>query len=43
MEKPKQKWGGFGWVCLVGNISLMAFYTCSMWLADKLFCKVCFR
>ena len=27
LEKPKQKWGGFGWVCLVGNISLMAFYT----------------
>ena len=27
LEKPKQKWGGFGWVCLVGNISIMAFYT----------------
>ena len=27
LEKPKQKWGGFGWACLVGNISIMAFYT----------------
>jgi neurotransmitter:Na+ symporter, NSS family len=27
LEKPKQKWGGFGWACLVGNISLTAFYT----------------
>ena len=27
LEKPKQRWGGFGWACLVGNISIMAFYT----------------
>lgn len=27
LEKPKQKWGGFGWACLVGNLSIMAFYT----------------
>lgn len=27
LEKPGQKWGGFGWVCLAGNISLMAFYS----------------
>lgn len=27
LEKPGQKWGGFGWVCLVGNLALMAFYT----------------
>ena len=27
LEKPGQKWGGFGWFCLIGNISLMAFYT----------------
>ena len=27
LEKPKQKWDGFGWVCLVGNLAIMAFYT----------------
>ena len=27
LEKPGQKWGGFGWVCLLGNLALMAFYT----------------
>ncbi len=27
LEKPGQKWGIFGWFCLVGNIALMAFYT----------------
>ena len=27
LEKPGQKWGGFGWICLIGNIALMAFYT----------------
>ena len=27
LEKPKQKWGGFGWACLVGNLAIMAFYT----------------
>lgn len=27
LSKPKQKWGVFGWFCLVGNVSLMAFYT----------------
>lgn len=26
LEKPGQKWGGFGWVCLIGNLALMAFY-----------------
>ena len=27
LSKPKQKWGVFGWFCLTGNVSLMAFYT----------------
>ena len=27
LEKPGQKWGIFGWFCLIGNIALMAFYT----------------
>ena len=27
LEKPKQKWGGFGWACLVGILAIMAFYT----------------
>lgn len=27
LEKPGQKWGGFGWICLTGNIALMAFYS----------------
>ena len=27
LEKPGQYWGIFGWVCLLGNIALMAFYT----------------
>ena len=27
LEKPGQKWGGFGWACLAGNLALMAFYT----------------
>ncbi len=27
LQKPGQKWGGFGWVCLAGNVALMAFYT----------------
>lgn len=27
LQKPGQKWGGFGWICLIGNIALMAFYT----------------
>lgn len=26
LEKKGQKWGGFGWVCLIGNIALIAFY-----------------
>lgn len=25
--KHKKKWGIFGWICLAGNIALMAFYT----------------
>ena len=25
LEKPGQKWGIFGWFCLLGNIALMAF------------------
>ena len=25
LEKPGQKWGIFGWFCLLGNIGLMAF------------------
>ena len=27
LEKPGQKWGGFGIICLIGNLALMAFYT----------------
>lgn len=27
LEKPGQHWNLYGWVCLIGNISLMAFYT----------------
>ena len=27
LSKPNQKWGVFGWFCLAGNVSLMAFYT----------------
>ena len=27
LEKPGQKWGLFGPVCLIGNLALMAFYT----------------
>ena len=27
LEKPGQHWDLYGWVCLVGNISIMAFYT----------------
>ena len=27
LQKPKGKWGFMGWVSLVGNIALMAFYT----------------
>lgn len=27
LQKPNGKWGAFGYICLVGNICLMAFYT----------------
>lgn len=27
LEKPNQKWGVFGYMCLAGNVALMAFYT----------------
>ena len=27
LEKPGQHWDLYGWVCLIGHISLMAFYT----------------
>ena len=27
LEKPGQRWDIFSWVCLVGNIAIMAFYT----------------
>ena len=27
LQKPGQKWGPFGWICLLGNVSLIAFYT----------------
>lgn len=27
LEKPGQKWDKWGWVCLAGNVCLMAFYT----------------
>lgn len=27
LQKPGQKWQPFGWICLLGNVSLMAFYT----------------
>ncbi|MDO4467388.1 MAG: sodium-dependent transporter [Bacillota bacterium] len=27
LQKPNQKWNVFGWMCLLGNIALMAFYS----------------
>ena len=27
LERPGQRWDLFGWVCMIGNIALMAFYT----------------
>ena len=39
LEKPGQKWGGFGWFCLVGNIALMAFYTVVCGWLIYYFCK----
>ena len=39
LEKPGQKWGIFGWVCLIGNLSLMAFYTVVCGWIIYYFCK----
>lgn len=27
LQRKGQKWGTFGWICLVGNIALIAFYS----------------
>ena len=39
LEKPGQKWGIFGWICLLGNLSLMAFYTVVCGWIIYYFCK----
>lgn len=39
LEKPGQKWGIFGWVCLIGNLALMAFYTVVCGWLIYYFCK----
>ena len=39
LEKPGQKWGGLGWMCLLGNIALMAFYTVVTGWLIYYFCK----
>ena len=39
LEKPGQKWGIFGWMCFIGNLSLMAFYTVVCGLIIDYFCK----
>ncbi len=39
LEKPGQKWGIFGWFCLLGNIALMAFYTVVCGWLIYYFCK----
>lgn len=39
LEKPGQKWGLFGPVCLIGNLALMAFYTVVCGWLIYYFCK----
>ncbi len=39
LEKPGQKWGIFGWMCFIGNLSLMAFYTVVCGWIIYYFCK----
>lgn len=39
LEKPGQKWGIFGWICLIGNLALMAFYTVVCGWLIYYFCK----
>lgn len=39
LEKPGQKWGGFGIICLIGNLALMAFYTVVCGWLIYYFCK----
>ena len=39
LEKPGQKWGIFGWICFIGNLSLMAFYTVVCGWIIYYFCK----
>lgn len=39
LEKPGQKWGGFGIICLIGNLALMAFYTVVCGWLVYYFCK----
>ncbi len=39
LEKPGQKWGFMGYVALVGNFSLMAFYTVVCGWIINYFCK----
>ena len=39
LEKPGQKWDSFGWMCLAGNIALMAFYSVVCGWIIYYFCK----
>ena len=39
LQKPGQKWSGFGWICLLGNLALMAFYTVVCGWIIYYFCK----
>ena len=39
LQKPGQKWGGFGWMCFAGNLALMAFYTVVCGWLIYYFCK----
>ena len=39
LQKPGQKWGFMGWIALVGNFSLMAFYTVVCGWIINYFCK----
>lgn len=39
LQKPGQRWGIFGWICLAGNLALMAFYTVVCGWLIYYFCK----
>lgn len=39
LERPGQRWDAFGWMCLVGNIALMAFYSVVCGWIIYYFCK----